>query len=205
MRNGKSLQNGGTAEEPSCSRAGSKGSPHCRHREGERVPTSLSSALSSHHWWHLYNWGHHIHILPVSGCFPKVLPGQGPHLGTLKHVYCPVPLSRTAGKSRTVLRCLTEASITSKMYHNTMFGLWLAGQKTVRLVRNMWEICHTHTALERCPGHHKSLGEPEGPKRGKRCWLTAIDPYYQWNLSPKNKLKGILLCTEYFFSINELK
>lgn len=66
-----------------------------------------------------------------------VLPGQGPHLGTLEHVYCPVPLSRTAGKSRTVLCRLMEASMTSKTRHNTTFGLWLPVQKTVRLVRNM--------------------------------------------------------------------
>lgn len=76
-------------EEPSCSRAGSKGTPHCHHTEGDRMPRFLSNALSSHHWGHLCNWGHHLHVLPVPGCFPKVLPGQGPHLGTLKLLSCP--------------------------------------------------------------------------------------------------------------------
>lgn len=173
-------------EEPSCSRAGSKGALHCCHMEGESVPISLSSALSSHHWWHLYNWGHHLHVLPVSGCFPKVLLGQGPYLGILKHVYCPVSLSRRAGKRRTVLHCLTEALTTSKMCHNIVFGLWLPVQKTVRLVRNMWgNMPYSYSPGKVSRTSQKAL-RATTLKEGKALLTNPYYPYYQWNLSPKN-------------------
>lgn len=65
----------------------------------------------------------------------------------------------------------------------------LASGCRYKRLQGLWEICHTHPALERCPGHHKSLWKPEGPERGKRYWLTATDPYYQWNPPPKTSLR----------------
>lgn len=188
-------------EESSCSGAGCKGALHCHHTEGESVPTSLSSAQSSHQWWHLYNWGHHLHALPVSGCFPKVLPGQGPHLGTLEHVYCPVPLSRTAGKSTTVLRCRTEASVTPETCHNITFSLWLPVQKTVRLVRNM--------PYPSCPGKvSRTSQKPLKARRSREGKVLLTNS--NWSIlsvkpPTKNKIKDILLCIEYLFSINKFK